>query len=144
MNTIPQPPTRAPPSMTNGFTTGPKFKPLSSLGQYNSTVITAYISTVLSQIKQNDSYGILVGIETPNERIVPTFVFGFPGEEISQTVLQSTPYDLPLLLLKDSIVFLNNTFDTPWSTTKISDFAQLTLEKLSLGIEGLSTLLQHK
>jgi len=122
-----------------GFINGPQIKPLHQSGEYDPKVIAKYIATVLHQIRRQDSYGILVSVQVGGGALVPTLVFGFPGDPVPEAALHPTPYDLPLSLLVDSIVFINE-FDTVWAGKPICDVGQLTLEELSVGIEGSYTL----
>ena len=68
--------------------------------------------------------------------VLPTLVFGFRKLNELEIVLPPTPYQLPLLVIQDWIA-LSDEFGAPWSLEPVQDADQISLEALSLGIEGV-------
>jgi len=128
------------PPTIGSFLNGPQIKPLHQWANYDMEVIAKYIGTVLNQIRRNNSYGILVSVQVGRGALVPTLVFGFPGQAVDGAILPPSPYNLPRLVFVDSIVSINQ-FSTLWATTPVRDVPQITLEEVSVGIEGSLTLL---
>jgi len=114
----------------------PEIRPLPETAHYDLTVTTKYITAVLDQFKQQDSYSPFAGVREYGGPVLPTLVFGFRKLNELEIVLPPTPYQLPLLVIQDWIA-LSDKFEAPWLFGPVKDAGRIRLEALSLGIEGV-------
>ncbi|KAG0138301.1 hypothetical protein HOY82DRAFT_640590 [Tuber indicum] len=94
-----------------------------------------YISTVLEQLKQEGAYGILAGVSDNNGPVIPAFIIGVPGRSVSVTELPPPPRDLPVWIKKDEFIYMPGEGGR-WALTPVSDPENITLDSVSVGIEG--------
>jgi len=121
---------------------GPKMCALgqSVLAAYNIQEISSYITTVLHEYSQKDSYGLFAGLDMENSEqpeSIPTIIFGIPKVDVTRADLPPTPYGLPTLVNHDSIVSMKEFGGDPrWAIRPVVDMEEIKLQGISIGVEG--------
>ncbi|PUU80733.1 hypothetical protein B9Z19DRAFT_1123064 [Tuber borchii] len=116
------------------FLIGPTITPLPKCPQYNPSVISTYIHSVLEEWNRKDAYGILAAI-SEEEGSVPTLIFGLPPPAITDYVFKQTPYNLPVFLNDDWIVYASR-FNSCWDMEPVRGGGRLCLDHISVGAQG--------
>ena len=117
---------------------GPGIRPLPDMQGFDVAEISDYITKVLERFNTQDAYGIFAGVCHSQGVVIPTFVFGLPGSGRSVIVLPPAPHNLPIWVRQDGILPINES--ETWAASPVNDVEELTLEPLSVGIQGCQPL----
>ncbi|PWW80691.1 hypothetical protein C7212DRAFT_361236 [Tuber magnatum] len=113
---------------------GPDITPLPETADYDATEISAYITTVLQQLKQEGAYGIFVGLRDNTGGVVPTFIIGVPQVNAPEVALPPPPQDLPIWVKEDSFISMPG-IGEKWALNPVFNPGRIALEGVSVGIE---------
>ncbi|KAG0134956.1 hypothetical protein HOY82DRAFT_634069 [Tuber indicum] len=113
---------------------GTTITPLPEDAEYDSRDISDYITLILEQLRQEDAYGIFVGISENSGPVVPTIIIGIPDVVRAAFPLPLPPQNRPVWIRQDRFVLTAGP-GAIWALNPVSNPGEITLDQVSVGID---------